>query len=522
MGRVENQRRAFRIVALAASIAIIAGAGIARSSGNRSAITNFTQWSHLHNDYAVPHVHGPNVAARQDAKMPRAVTAIEAATPRARCGPGSRPETGHQGRVPLADFKSGRADKPYTCNAELVARHGISGGFAVHRYVDNAGHECAIYDSSLLFGREIPRGAEPGTYVLDMSNPAKPKHAATLQTPAMMSPHESLRLNQKRGLLAANMGTATTYPGFVDVYDLSKDCRNPVLRSSTPLALAGHEGAFSPDGRTYWAATTAAPGVTAIDLTDPDLPRVAWRSQEYASHGLSISPDGKRAYLSEVADFVTTTSMGAGGFTILDVSEVQKRVTVPTVREVGSITWPEVSIPQNSVPVAIDGRSYAIQFDEYDSNVWSDDRSDTVGGVHVIDLENERRPRIVSRIRLEVHQQEARETDQWNDPGADSGGQGYAPHYCSVPRTVEPKILACSMILSGLRVFDIRDPKHPREIAYFNQPPPMSDYATLSGSYAMSAPAFVPERGEIWYSDSNSGFFNVRLTNAARRLLDDS
>jgi len=30
---------------------------------------------------------------------------------------------------------------------------------------------------------------------------------------------------------------------------------------------------------------------------------------------------------------------------------------------------------------------------------------------------------------------------------------------------------------------------------------------------AMSAPAFVPERKEIWYSDGNSGFHSVRITN---------
>jgi hypothetical protein len=29
----------------------------------------------------------------------------------------------------------------------------------------------------------------------------------------------------------------------------------------------------------------------------------------------------------------------------------------------------------------------------------------------------------------------------------------------------------------------------------------------------MSSPSFVPERGEIWYSDGNSGFYAVHLTN---------
>jgi hypothetical protein len=31
----------------------------------------------------------------------------------------------------------------------------------------------------------------------------------------------------------------------------------------------------------------------------------------------------------------------------------------------------------------------------------------------------------------------------------------------------------------------------------------------------MSAPAFDPQRNEIWYTDGNSGFYNVRLTNGA-------
>jgi hypothetical protein len=70
------------------------------------------------------------------------------------------------------------------------------------------------------------------------------------------------------------------------------------------------------------------------------------------------------------------------------------------------------------------------------------------------------------------------------------------------------------MILSGLRVFDIRDPHNPREIAYFNAPV-VSGVVSVIGdsSYAMSSPAFAPERGEIWYTDGFSGFYAVRVTN---------
>jgi hypothetical protein len=122
---------------------------------------------------------------------------------------------------------------------------------------------------------------------------------------------------------------------------------------------------------------------------------------------------------------------------------------------------------------------------------------------------------VFSNIRLEVHQPENRAAIA-GDPGAQSPVQGYAGHYCNVPQRVEPGILACSMIVSGLRVFDIRDPEHPREIAYHVARPstvavtgtPIIDERA---NYAMSQPAFAPERGEIWYSDGTSGFYALRM-----------
>ena len=54
------------------------------------------------------------------------------------------------------------------------------------------------------------------------------------------------------------------------------------------------------------------------------------------------------------------------------------------------------------------------------------------------------------------------------------------------------------MITSGLRVFDIRDPEKPKEIAYFVAPP--STISSTGGpvideraNYAMSSPVFAPE-----------------------------
>jgi hypothetical protein len=49
------------------------------------------------------------------------------------------------------------------------------------------------------------------------------------------------------------MGYPTFNPGFVDIYDVTEDCRDPQLRSSTPLGVLGHESGFAPDGNTFYA-----------------------------------------------------------------------------------------------------------------------------------------------------------------------------------------------------------------------------------------------------------------------------
>lgn len=427
-------------------------------------------------------------------------------TPRAECGPGSNPETGTQGRVPKAEVDSGRALEGYTCNTVALSREGRTGGYKVERYVDKSGRECAYYDTTLLFPLNVTNlsgGDLTGVAVLDMTDPTKPVLATTLVTPAMQSPHESLALNQQRGLLAAVTANPVYAPGIVDIYDLTVDCRNPVLKASAPIGVLGHESGFAPDGKTFYVAGLSSNTVVAVDVSNPMTPTPLGVYQ-FNSHGINLSDDGNRLYMASNG---AADSNSPKGLMIFDTSEIQARKPNPQMKLIKRTSWALVSTPQINLPVTIGGKPFLVEMDEFRGG------TDRVGAARIIDISDDTNPKVVSNLRLEVNQKAAQVGDQMNDYGTGSL-QNYTGHYCNVPQRVDPGIVACTFILSGLRVFDIRDPANPREIAYFNGPIPKTSSTGGGGSaYAMSSPTFVPERGEIWYSDGNTGFYAVKITN---------
>ena len=268
-----------------------------------------------------------------------------------------------------------------------------------------------------------------------------------------------------------------------------------MLQSTRPVARIGHESGFSPDGKTFYAAGTAFEAITAVDVTDPKQPHAIWQGN-VTSHGMTLSPDGKRAYIADPG----------GEMLILDVSEIQARKASPQAREVSRLTWKSASIPQNALPFTRDGKPYVLEFDEYTQGTTGVGDTNAVGAGRIIDIADERAPRVVANLRLQINQP-AEHAAASSDPGALSPVQGYAAHYCSLSSEVDPTVVACSFITSGLRVFDISDLLHPKEIAYYVAPTqPRAENGFMASDFAMSKPVIVPSRREVWYTDGATGF----------------
>jgi hypothetical protein len=217
---------------------------------------------------------------------------------------------------------------------------------------------------------------------------------------------------------------------------------------------------------------------------------------------MTLSDDGNRAYVADPfgRDMV-----------ILDTSEIQARKPDPQVREVSRLTWSPASIPQNAIPFTEGGHPYVLEFDEYNAATLGSGSADEVGAARIIDIADETHPRVVSDLRLQVNKPADHKAAS-GDPGATSPVQGYAAHYCNIPSRVDPKIVACSFIVSGLRLFDISDVVHPKEIGYFVAPTKAkAENEGQASDFAMSQPAFVPERHEVWFTDGTSGFYVLRV-----------
>ena len=483
-----------------------------------------------------------------------APTAAVPATPQAECGPGAKPETDIQGRVPTADYDNGRVKDGYQCNAEQVGHEGESGGFRVYRYVDGAGHECAYYDTTLLVGTQVLLGPNAGVAVLDMTDPAHPVRTTTLSTPAMLSPHESLNLNQKRGLLAAIDGSPATAPGVVDIYDVSGDCRAPVLKWTGPIGGAGHEATFAPDGNTLYTTATAQAFVVALDVTNPSVPVPVWISTDFTFHGMNVSDDGNRLY---AADLGSSTR----GLTILDVSQMQQRVMNPLVpgREpshVGRREHPADRHPDHDRRTSVPRRDRRVLARHEHGPADA-----PVGAARIIDIADETAPVAISEMRLEVNNADnragprrttrARATRRRAMPGTTARCRSAPTRASSRAASSSP---GCGCSTSTTRTTRRRSRtstrraktssaprRRPRsrrrcrtctcagsrspasESSQSSPPPSPADtfksfpqapfYGNTLTHWAMSAPTFVPSRNEVWYSDGMYGFYAVKLTN---------
>jgi hypothetical protein len=485
---------------------------------------------------------------------------LTGSVPKASCGRGDHIESGLQGQTTPEERFSGDSERAYNCNLTLVSQ--FKGEGSVSQDGPTYFGNCAYYATN-----DNAQQTHLGVAVLDVSNTSHPVATKYLDdTPTMLNPHETLRAHVGRELLA---GAQNNGPNFA-VYTLAHDCRDPELLASITLAGSqAHMGNFAPDGRTYYLGQNnrgIGGFVYVIDLDNPASPKelTPWQYLgDGRPHGMYLNAAGTRMYAGQPGLFGNTgSSIGPDGLVIEDVSDYQFRRPNPQIKIISKLFWTDQGQVEDMYPYFAHGHHYLVSSDESGG-------AGGVGGLagacargaaaygypNIIDITDENNPQIVQKLRLQVSDPANCHLMLNDPPDVGAGAPEYSQERCVADRGIDPRMLACTFHNAGLRVFDIRDLRHPREIAYYKPPAPRTAFLPGSGSWSPGVdltvdriagyPRFVRvgeghdrehgERGgpdkhgsdlQIWTVSDGNGFQVLRFTDSFKEqhheLFEDS
>jgi hypothetical protein len=234
------------------------------------------------------------------------------------------------------------------------------------------------------------------------------------------------------------------------------------------------------------------------------------------------------------------TKPATNGLLIYDLSDIQARRPNPQARLISKLLWKDGSVAQHTIPVKIKGKPYVVFVDEGGSGGISSAAQEAAACAaslppfpmaRIIDISDETNPRIVSRVMLETH-------DPANCAKVLPDLVGlltftYGSHYCSVDNKHHATTLACGYFNSGIRVFDIRDPLRPKEIAYYNPagtttPTPGSNHNRPGGWIAggpdwCSAQVHLDAKGGmLWSTCQDNGVLALKFRKGVWPFPDSS
>lgn len=264
------------------------------------------------------------------------------------------------------------------------------------------------------------------------------------------------------------------------------------------------------DGGNLVHAAAGAPGLAGkiyriVDIADTGKPREVGRFSlpeqavgattgglKFSSHG-PAHVEGNRAYLS----------YGDGGGIILDVSEMAQP------RMISQLAFRGITATQGiHTYLPLPRRKIALINDE----AIRENGDENLNLAGIADISDEKQPRMISLFPLPEPPPESG-FKNFYEKGGRFGPHNH--HHSNHQACLEDRddIAYLTYFNAGLRVYDIRDARQPKEIAYFVPGDPQVRIgAKPSKLVAQSEDVLVDRRGFIYLSDKNHGIHILRLS----------
>ena len=362
---------------------------------------------------------------------------------------------------------------------------------------------------------------DQGWSIVDVTDPANPRYVKFIPfatddksiITAQVTLHDNLMITS----LNSFRPQKNPLPAIL-LWDIS-DPENPKQVGSWMGGVTGAHRNSYPGGK-YAYLSTSYPGFKAhilviLDVSDPAHPKEVgkwWqpgqKDGEPASpypegfHGpVNVSPDGKMASLGYTPDVVN-----------LDLTDPANPKLIGKLH----ITEPFASVGTQSVHTVLPlwDRNLLYVSSEAQKEKCQDDGFNFAG---MIDNADPAHPRLISVFPTPVPPADAPYKDF-----CDKGGR-FGPHNTSQeihnPAIEQPgKLIDVAWFNAGLRIFDISDPRLPKEVGYF-MPPERANMPAQSGAHASeinwSEELAVDARGNIYMNDDKWGLFVLRYSGEA-------
>lgn len=455
-----------------------------------------------------------------------------------------RPEPGLQGQTLPEDKPGSILAKPYFKGVRVVGHDTIRGRDSNVQvtWVDHCAYVSSTAGPFPLIGTTKGDANLTGVAVIDVQDPKHPKTIKLLRDRGSIAALETMHAVSAPGrkVLAAGAyhggenAAGTSGSGhdpdaaaaWLDIYDVS-DCADPKLMAEVKWPENSHTVRVSPDGRFVYGTNlspfTGKGGIQVMDISDMAHPRFVGKfgatrangeTFEFASHELSFSLDGRRAYAG------VTSSLGGdlnkdikifppnrealgsngGGVYIFDNSDFIEGRADPKLRLLSSVPaagWHSV------MPANIGGVPYLVGGSELGAcpGTWP----------KITNIADETKPFIAGEFRLAMNRSENCPAPTATEKA--SGGIVPSPgtatlHFNDVDSPTDTRLGLFQFLWAGLRIVDLKDPAKPVEVAYFKP-----------GDACGGHVRYVPETGHIWLSCGQSGFYVIELEPKVRAAL---
>jgi len=338
------------------------------------------------------------------------------------------------------------------------------------------------------------RGSGP-IEIVDVVDPAHPRTAGSLPGRPATTARELRAIPDRRLLIVLSYALGRGGANRFDVYRWTDDC-------ARPEPIGAHDFGGQPPHEFYlWRDPgggqrillfTAmfkggAGALQVVDVSNPAAPSLAgtWSAPIGSLHSLSLSPDGRRAYLA----------LWTGGLLVADVSEFTAGAASPQLHLLtpvaGALPAPAGGNVHSAVPVP--SRELLLLTDErYPPGC-------PYGPARLVDAADPAHLREIGTIA-------APENDI-----AVCRGSPFAT-YTSHNPTIVGDLAFVTWYASGVQVLDLADPAHPRRLAEFRpaaSEPGQRD-PQLGGTRTMTWSYPIVRDGLIYLADIDEGLYVLR------------